>query len=106
MADEADIRQNDSGTLVRITITEDGSAVNISDATVKRIKFRRKDKTTFQVDANFLTDGTDGVIVYTSGSADFNQPGEWRMQAYIETPTGKWHSEIQSFSVGEIIAVP
>lgn len=105
MAEEADIREHDSGTLIRVTVTEDGIPVNISDATAKKIKFRRKDKTVFSVDADFETSGSDGILLYTSGSGTFNQSGEWRMQVYLETPAGKWHSDIQNFTVGEILTV-
>lgn len=98
-----DVRQFDTGTKLKITVLENGVPVDISSATLVMMKFRKKDKTILEVVADFDTDGTDGVIVYTSGSADFDISGEWKMQAYLETPLGHWHTDIQQLTVGEII---
>lgn len=89
------VHLNDEGTAI---IGDLG--VDISDATLMEITLEKPDRVTKTVyDAAFLTDGTDFKIVYVTVTDDLDELGTWRGTAYVETPTGKWRSDIDSFRV-------
>ena len=44
--------------------------------------------------ASFYTDGSDGIIQYTTINGDLDTAGEWGVQAYIVSASGTWHSDI------------
>lgn len=94
-----EVHLNDIGTLFIVTVKDGSVAVDISDATVKQIIFKAKRKGTFSKDATFYTDGSDGKLTYTSVEGDLSETGSWQLQAYVETPAGKWHSDIVNFTV-------
>jgi len=94
-----EIRLGDIGTVFEITLMEDSDVVDVSSATTKQIIFEDPSGTTRTKPAAFSTTGADGKIKYTSVSGDLNRTGKWKMQAYVETPSGKWHSDIASFRV-------
>lgn len=97
---------NDIGTVFRVTVydtTSTGSTTiaDISDATVLKFIFRRPNDTTFERSASFTNDGTDGVVEYITVDGDLNQAGSWMLQAYVETPSGKWRTNTACFKVQE-----
>ena len=98
MTDE--IHLNDVGTVFKITIKDqDGSVVDVSSASVKQIWLGKPKGGKLTKTAEFDTDGTDGVIKYTSISGDLNVTGTWEIQAHVTTPAGTWHSTIDTFEV-------
>ena len=92
----------DIGTVIEVTVEEDGTAVDISAATSKQILFQH-DETYNKVDADFTTDGTDGKIQYTLVDGDIDAAGRWLVQACITTAAGTWYTGITSFDVGAIL---
>ena len=91
----AKVHLNDIGTVIIGNL-----GVDISTATLMEITLEKPDrvtKTTF--DADFVTDGTDFLIKYVAVEDDLDQLGTWRGTAYVEMPTGKWRSDIDSFRV-------
>jgi hypothetical protein len=63
------------------------NAVNIASATVKRLIFKKPNGSFQTVDAIFETDGSDGLLSYTTLDATFLTPyGTWQVQAYVEKP--------------------
>ena len=97
MSDE--IHVEDVGTEFRILITEEGTAVDLSTATLLQIIFRKPDSTTLEVDADYYTDGTDGLIKYNVVDGDIDQAGQWRIQAYVEVGSAKYCSSTGTFKV-------
>lgn len=84
------------------TIVEDGSAVNVSSATAKKMIFKKADGTTSIETAEFLTDGSDGKIYYDSATGFLTPPGSWTRQGYVilvSPRTGKYYSETKGFIV-------
>lgn len=77
-----------------ITITEDCLPIDISAATVKLIYFTKPDRSVIVKTALFVTDGTDGQIHYSTVDGDLDQPGLWKIQAYIELGSGSAYSSI------------
>ena len=98
MTDE--IHVNDS-TDFRLEINDDDAIVNISQATVKNITFKKPDCSVVTKTATFLSDGSDGIIRYTCASGDLNLAGNWRIQGFVTLPSGSYSSSIQSFRVFE-----
>jgi len=80
-----EIHKDDIGTQFQLTVYTDtnGTILDISYATIIQIIFEKPDGTLITQDASFLTDGTDGILVYTSVSGDLNQVGKWKIQARL-----------------------
>jgi len=98
-----EIHINDIGTIFEVTIVDcqvPPVFVDVSSATVlKEIHFRRPDNTAFSRDAVFKTDGTDGIIQYTTILDDLDFEGPWNIQGKVMLTGGTWHSELGSFDV-------
>lgn len=105
MADQ--IQKNNVGTRFQATITEDGTAVDISSATTKELRFKKPDgSATLVKSATFLTDGSDGIIYYDSQSGDLDVIGGWKFQGYaVLTSPRAWdgYSEVKAFTVHDNI---
>jgi hypothetical protein len=94
------IHEGDIGTQFRVTVQDcNGTAIDISAATTTTIIFKKPDGSTLSKAASFVTDGSDGLIQYTSASGDLNTVGSWKIQSFVVTPSGQWHSEFESFKV-------
>lgn len=87
----ATIRKGSTGTILRWTVYE-GSAVDLSGATKKQVKFVRPDATQLTKNLVFSTktsdkgDGTDGRVEYVAVVGDFNQKGTYSWALYFELP--------------------
>lgn len=104
MAITPDLHLNDIGTRILITIKEGASAVDISTATVMEFDFKKKDGTNLTVDAEWETDGTDGIMEYVTIEGDIDQLGKWSVQPYLELPNWQGHTQKIDFRVGALIA--
>jgi hypothetical protein len=104
MAVTADLHLNDIGTQILITIKEGNVAVDLSTAITMQFDFKRKDGTTFTVDADHYTDGTDGILEYITEAGDISQVGKWSVQPYLELPNWEGHTQKVDFRVGDLIA--
>ncbi len=101
------IHVGDVGTIFRITIVENDEVtpVNVSGATVKKILFKKGDGTKMEKTAIFYTNGSDGIIQYVGIAGDVNVNGNWKMQGYVEMPSGKFYSAVETFIVKENLSV-
>lgn len=99
-----EIHQNDIGTIFRVTIYNGTPILDVSGATTKQILFQKPDGTAVTQTAAFFTDGTDGIIQYTTISGDLDQVGRWKLQAKVTLATGTWTSCSQKFKVNSVIA--
>ena len=94
-----EIHVGDIGTEFRITILDNGSAIDISGATSLVIIIKKPDGTSITTTGNLYTDGTDGIMYYRVVSGDLDQSGIYKIQAYVEISGGSYYSSIGSFSV-------
>ena len=94
-----EIRVGDIGTEFRVTITDDGVAVDLSSATSLVINFRKPDGTILSTSAYLYTDGLDGIIYYNTVDGDLDQSGQWKIQAVIETGGATYSSSVGTFKV-------
>jgi len=92
------IHVGDYGTVVNMTVTEDGAEVDISTATAKKFIFKNRSGRV-EVDADFVTDGSDGELTYTFLEGDLDTAGTWQVQAKVTLATGEWFTEAQTFQV-------
>lgn len=100
------IQVGDIGTVFLFPITDGGTVLDLSSATVKQIKFRKPKTATLAAEtviktAAFATNGLDGVLQYTTVLNDIDRKGTWSVQAYVEIPNWKGHSDIKIFIVGD-----
>lgn len=94
------VHDGDIGTVFRLTIVDaDLSAIDVSSATVKKIYFQDSSGNVTSKDAEFYTDGSDGIIQYTAVSGDIDEAGTWRIQGYVEMPDGKFFTAQTTFVV-------
>jgi hypothetical protein len=91
----------DIGTKFRCTIKDqDGDVVPLVGLTTKIITFIRPDTTTFNVNASFETDGTDGKVYYVTAANDINRLGIWRFRGVVTYGNGQtFKSDIHTFKV-------
>lgn len=97
----AKIHLGDIGTVLEVTVknSETKAAEPINTATIKQILIRSPSGVTKTNTAEFKTDGTDGVLQYTTIADDLDEQGVWELQAYVVTPTFTNHSSIDTFVV-------
>lgn len=95
-----EIHINDIGTVFQVTIKDENEdIVDISSATVKNLIFQKPDGSTITKSASFVTDGTDGLIKYTTVSGDIDSYGNWKLQAFIDLGDTELYSDITKFTV-------
>lgn len=100
----AGIHVGDIGTELTMTITENGSFVDISGAQSKDFHFEKPGGNEIIKSASFVTDGSDGQLQYTVQDGDLDESGLWAIQAEIVDSEGNtFHSDIKTFQVDENI---
>ncbi len=83
-----------------VKVREGGRRLDLSAATLKRIVLTKPDGNEVAMDAAFLTDGTDGGLVYTTVPGDIDLPGLWGVQAQFALGTWSGRSSRASLRVG------
>lgn len=93
------MHQDDFGAKILMTITDNGSVVDISSAINQEIRMVKPNDDTIDRPAVFETDGTDGKMYYIIQAGDFNQAGYYRVQGKVTLPTGSYKTDIHKFKV-------
>ena len=94
------INKNDVGAILDVTVLDNDEPMDVSTATTKQIILKKPDGTTIEYDADFYTDGTDGIIQYTTETNDLDIAGVWFIQAYLVFgSTVEFHTEKAFFIV-------
>lgn len=93
------IQVNDAGAQFRLTIKTGEETANVSGVLTKTLTFNKPDGSTLSRDARFYTDGSDGIIAYTTVAGDLDAEGEWTVQAFVDFGESPFESEIHSFTV-------
>lgn len=83
----------DTGSVLVVTVKEDGAAVNISSATGKRFIFRPPQGAPIVKDATFTTTGTDGKLQYTFEAS-------FLKKSLRRELVGKWTGEVELEELG------
>lgn len=100
------IQVDDSGAQFRLTIKRGDETADVSAVLARSMTFTRPDGSTFQRDAKFHTDGSDGVICYTTVAGDLDSAGEWSVQAQVDLGDSDFRSEVHCFAVHEAATTP
>jgi hypothetical protein len=92
----------DIGTVIRATIVDGDDAVDVSSASdtgEKLFTFIKPGGQKVVKAAAFDSDGTDGVLKYTTVEGDLDLPGNWTFQAYVALTSWQGHSSEGTFEV-------
>lgn len=95
----SEIHVGDIGTLLIMTVYDDGVVVDISSATVLSVIIKKPNGTAYTLTGLFYTNGTDGKLKYTSVSGDFNVPGNYKLQGKVVLTGGTYYSSVSDFMV-------
>lgn len=94
------IFSGDEGTEMRVTVTDDGVAVDLSSAVEILFIFRKPDGTTLEVNGELYTTGVDGIVYYNTVAGDIDQSGVYKLQVRVTISSGNvFSSSIGSFKV-------
>lgn len=96
------IHMNDIGTVFQVLLKDDNDAVDVSSATGENSKqfiFEKPSGATLTKTAVFVTDGTNGLLKYTTIENDLNEEGVWKLQVKVVLTEGTWRSNVESFTV-------
>lgn len=92
----------DEGVVIKVLVTDidSGAVVDLSAVTTKQVWIKPLDADTLKKTASFFTDGTDGIITYTTIADDLYIDGRWKVQGYYVTAGGdKVHTTVGYFDV-------
>lgn len=95
----SEIHEGDVGTKILVTITDDGAAVDLSDAISLSLFIKKPDGAVLNRVATLNSDGTDGKIKYITISGDLDVAGVYKLQARIALPAGSFYSSSTNFKV-------
>lgn len=84
----ADIRQNDAGAVLRLTVQESGTPIDVSTAICSIVLIPPRGAAVEKALA-YATDGTDGVVEYELAAGDISMPGVWFFQVHTVFATGQ-----------------
>jgi hypothetical protein len=94
------------GATIELDITEDGIPKNISTATSKKIRLTGPDDVSKDYLASFLTDGTDGKLIYTTLGDELNVAGYWQAQALLIMGSFNGDTAVAAFTVKDNLPNP
>lgn len=75
------VRVGDVGTVITLTVYEDGAVKDISSATDLQILIKKPSGELLEKEATFSTDGTDGQLTYTTESDGWTEEGFYEVRA-------------------------
>lgn len=96
---EQQIHEGDYGTTFDIELHDGDATVDPAVFTTQTFIFRRPDQTTYERTAVDYISSSGSFLRYTTGSGDFNQAGQWALQARVGDGIGQWSSEVREFTV-------
>jgi hypothetical protein len=95
----SEIHANDYGYLMKLTIVQNGVAVDISSYTTRKYLLTDPGGTVAEKTVAFDDDGLDGVLTYTVQAADIDEGGSWKVQARLEKTGVRLTSQHHTFHV-------
>ena len=93
------IHEDDVGTKLLGTVTDDGSAVDISSASSLTIFIKQPSGTILERTGVLDTDGTDGKMYYLTVLGDLNASGNYKIQGQVVISAGTFYTSISTFKV-------
>ena len=93
------IHEDDIGTKLLVTVTDDGSAVDISSASSLQILIKKPDGTLLTRTAVLDSSGSDGKMYYITVSGDLDAAGHYKLQGKVVLSAGTFYTSISTFKV-------
>lgn len=78
---------------------QDGGILDVSTAIAPTLVVKRVGAAAVDKILSLVTDGTDGLVKYTTLSTDLDVPGIWRLQGKVTLSGEVFHSDVLSFEV-------
>lgn len=94
--------KGDIGTVLTVTIYENGTPANLLGATIT-FWFRKPSGIAVSFAGAFVTDGSDGKVKWTSASGNLDEVGAWKYQIRVQLAPGDWRTTIADMDVLEVI---
>lgn len=97
----AEIHVGDVGTRFLVTINDGSSTVDLTDATLRQLNFRKPDDTVVYRTASVAGDGSEssGVMFYDTVLGDLDVAGSYKLQGKVTIPSGTYFTDIYTFKV-------
>ncbi|NDD83226.1 hypothetical protein EBZ38_02965 [bacterium] len=95
----SEIHVNDVGTRFLATIKDNGEIVNISNASILSMIFKKPSDNVFYRSGTLYTNGADGKVYYDTIAGDLDEPGLYKLQGRVSLPSGTYYTDIYSFEV-------
>ena len=97
----AEIHVGDVGTRFLVTINDGSNTVNLTDATLRQLNFRKPDDTVVYRTASVAGDGSEssGVMFYDTVLGDLDVAGSYKLQGKVTIPSGTYFTDIYTFKV-------
>lgn len=95
----SEIHVNDIGTRFLATIKDSGEVVNISNASVLSMTFKKPSDTVIYRSGTLYTNGSDGKVYYDTVAGDLDEPGLYKLQGRVALPSGTYYTDIYTFQV-------
>jgi len=95
----SEIHVNDIGTRFLATIKDSGEVVNISNASVISMNFKKPNDIVIYRSGTLLTNGVDGKVYYDTVAGDLDEPGLYKLQGRVALPSGTYYTDIYTFQV-------
>lgn len=95
----SEIHEGDIGTKLLVTITDDGSIVDISSAISLSIYIKKPDGTILNRTGTLETDGVDGKMYYITVAGDLDVAGNYKLQGQVVLLTGSYYTNTVTFKV-------
>ena len=87
----------DVGAIFKIGVIDvDGAQKDISDALQKEFRVRKPDQSAVVWPAEFVSNGANGLLIYTTVADDLDQAGTWLLETRIVTATADWRTITQT----------
>lgn len=96
-----DIHVDDYGWIGKLTLKQDGTAVDLSGYSTLQMIFIAPDGTAATKTAAFDSDGRDGIIKYTIQNGDIDAAGDWKVFARVAGGGAEITTNFISFHVQE-----
>jgi hypothetical protein len=95
----SEIHVDDVGTRFLATIKDDGNIVDISNASIMSMIFKKPSDTVIYRSGTRYTNGSDGKIYYDTIAGDLDEAGLYKLQARVALPSGTYYTDIYTFQV-------
>lgn len=109
MTTRPNMHVGDYGTTIELTVVSKATnkALPLGGLLEMHMLFQKPSGATFTKEAEMVTPplGTDGKLKYVIEDGDIDESGQWKVQGSVISDAGEWHTDIETFEVGENIVI-